>query len=181
MATISITEEQLFIALQDFIVSLVDPSLPVVRGVVNRVASPATDYVQMSPLFSQALATSVQTYQQPVAPATVGTQTNQQSKQWTAQIDCYGESANDTAALLSAMARTPYAAERFAAGGLGIQPLYASDPRQLAFVTGESEYQERWTFEISLQYNPQVVVPQEFADTVTVGLINVDVQYPPGA
>lgn len=176
MATISITEEQLFIALEDFIVSLVDPSLPVVRGVINRVASPATDYVQMSPLFSQALATTVQTYD-----GIADTQTNQQSKQWTAQIDCYGESANDTAAILSAMARTPYAADRFAAGGLGIQPLYASDPRQLAFVTGESEYQERWTFELSLQYNPQVVVPQEFADTVTVGLINVDVQYPPGA
>lgn len=181
MATISITEEQLFTALRDFIVSLVDPNLPVIRGQQNRVPTPEGDFVAMSPLFSQGLATTVQTYQQPVAPATVGTQTNQQSKQWTAQIDCYGESANDTAALLSAMARTPYAADRFAAGGLGIQPLYASEPRQLAFVTGESEYQERWTFELSLQYNPQVIVTQEFADTVTVGLINVDVQYPPGA
>ncbi|MDR9839456.1 phage neck terminator protein [Herbaspirillum huttiense] len=176
MATISITEEHLFTALRDFIVSLVDPNLPVIRGLQNRVPTPEGGFVAMSPLFSQGLATTVQTYD-----GVADTQTNQQSKQWTAQIDCYGESANDTAAILSAMVRTPYAADRFAAGGLGIQPLYASEPRQLAFVTGESEYQERWTFELSLQYNPQVVVPQEFADTVTVGLINVDVQYPPGA
>ncbi|MFJ3048511.1 LIC_12616 family protein [Herbaspirillum chlorophenolicum] len=176
MATISITEEQLFTALRDFITSLVDPDLPVIRGLQNRVPTPKGDFVAMSPLSAPPLSTSVQTYD-----ALTDQQTNQQSMQWTAQIDCYGESANDVAAMLVAMTRTPYAAERFATGGLGIQPLYASDPRQLSFVTGESEYQPRWTFELSLQYNPQVTVPQQFADELDLGLINVDVEFPPGA
>lgn len=175
MATISITEEQLFTALRGFITSLVDASVPVVQGLQNRVSTPAGDFIVMTGIGAQQLATTTQEYDR-----IASTQINQQSKQWMAQIDCYGVSAGDNAAMLSEMVRTPYAAGSFATGGLGIQPLYASDPRQLPFVTGEDEYQERWTFEISLQYNPQVTVPQEFADALTVGLINVDAEFPPG-
>jgi hypothetical protein len=60
-----------------------------------------------------------------------------------------------------------------------MQPLYASDARQLQFVTGEAQYMERWGFDAVLQMNPIVSVPQDFADSLTVGLIDVDVVYPP--
>jgi hypothetical protein len=43
----------------------------------------------------------------------------------------------------------------------------------------ELQYEQRWTIEAFLQYNPVVTVPMQFADTASVTLINVDEAYPP--
>ncbi|MDB5777608.1 MAG: hypothetical protein JWP38_3741 [Herbaspirillum sp.] len=164
MAAISITEAQLYLALWNFITSLVD--CPIVQGNQNRVAMPAGDFIVMTALNRVGLATTTQDYD----PANSRV-SNKQSKQWSAQIDCYGSLSADRAATLAEMMRTPYAADQFATSGLEIAPLFATDHHQMALVTGEEEYVERWTFEMALQYNPVITMPQDFASALSASVI----------
>ncbi len=174
-ATISITETQVFTVLRAFVLSLVDLGPDnVIRGLQNRVAMPAGDFIELTPLLNSALSTNVQSYA-PDAYASL----NKRATKFTVQIDCYGDLAMDRANLLSMMLRSPYACEQFAASGLDMQPLYADDAHQLPFVSGESQYMERWHFDAAIQINPVVSVPQGFATSLDVGLIDVDVVYPP--
>lgn len=176
MPTISITEDNLFKVLGDFLSSIV--STQVIRGQVNRVPMPGDDVIVMTPGLALALATPTQTYTDADG---VHTSNFKQSKQWTAQIDCYGDSANDAAATIATMLRTIYACDFFKATGLEIQPLYAGEPKQLPITTGENQYLERWGLDAVLQYNPVISVTQEFADQLAIGLINVDATFPAGA
>jgi hypothetical protein len=48
----------------------------------------------------------------------------------------------------------------------------------MPFSTGEQQVDIRWIVDLELQVNQTVVVPQQFADTVEVGLINVEATYP---
>jgi hypothetical protein len=174
-ATVSITETQVLTVLRSFILSLVSlDGDHVIRGLQNRVAMPAGDFIEITASLSSPLSTNVQTY----APDNSGS-LNKRSTQLSVQIDCYGVSAMDNANMLSMMLRSDYACQKFAESGLDMQPLYANDAHQMPFVTGEEQYMERWVFDAVLQFNPVVTVPQDFADSLEVGLIDVDVVYPP--
>ncbi|OYV48595.1 MAG: hypothetical protein B7X10_02855, partial [Burkholderiales bacterium 21-58-4] len=90
------------------------------------------------------------------------------------QIDCYGPLSSDWAAMLSTLLRDEYACDAMA----GVQPLSADDPKMVALVDGEQQYEERWSITALLQYNPATVTPMKFFDAVDVGLVNVDETYP---
>lgn len=174
-ATVSITESQALTALRSFILSVVDLAPDnVIRGLQNRVAMPVGDFIELTPLLNMALSTDVQTYDR-----TNNQSDYERSTQITVQVDCYGSLAMDRANTLSILLRSDYACQSFAGSGIDMQPLYAGDARQLQFVTGEAQYMERWGFDAVLQMNPIVAVPQDFADSLKVGLIDVDVVYPP--
>ncbi len=58
-------------------------------------------------------------------------------------------------------------------------PLHADDPKQMALVNGEEQYEQRWMVLANLQYNPTVNVPMQFfPDPAIDGIINVEVEYP---
>lgn len=174
-ASVSITESQALAALRAFVLSVVDlaPS-NVIRGLQNRVAMPTGDFIELTPILNSALSTDLQTYDRPN-----GQSDFERSTQMSVQVDCYGVQAMDRANALSILLRSDYACQSFSSSGIDMQPLYASDARQLQFVTGESQYMERWGFDAVLQMNPVVSVPQDFADQLTIGLINVDITFPP--
>lgn len=100
----------------------------------------------------------------------------------TMQLEVHGELSADNAQIISTMFRDEYAVDFFAGlegtGGL-VVPLYADDPRQLPFNNDQQQVENRWVIEAQLQVNATVLAPQQFADNVDVGLINVDVEYPP--
>lgn len=166
----SITEDNLFKTLGDFISSVVD--CPVIRSQANRTPMPAGDFVSMTPRASDSLSTNVDSN-------TSNTKSVKSPTRWSVQIDCYGARACDRAKAIAALLRDDYACQSFAASDFDIQPLYASDAQQMPLVTGEQQYLERWTFEIALQYNGVMTVPQETASALVVGLINVDAAYKP--
>lgn len=174
-ATVSITETQALTALRSFILSVVDlDGNHVIRGLQNRVAMPSGDFIEITPILSLPLSTTVQTYDRQS-----GSSLFERDTQFSVQIDCYGSGALDRATALSTLLRSDYACQAFSASGFDMQPLYAGEPRQLQFVTGESQYMERWAFDAVMQMNPVVSVPQDFANALEVGLIDVDVKYPP--
>jgi hypothetical protein len=92
----------------------------------------------------------------------------------TLQVDIHGPNSADYAQLISTLARDEYGVNFFTSesiGALGIQPLYTSDPRQMPFINGEQQTEEKWVVEVTLQVNPVVSIPQDYAGTVSVGLI----------
>lgn len=95
------------------------------------------------------------------------------------QLDVHGPSAGDNAQVISTLMRDGYAVDRFAALGGAAVPLHADDPRQLPFTNDQQQVENRWVVDAMLQTNPIVVVPQQFGDMIDVGIIPVEVDYPP--
>ncbi len=81
------------------------------------------------------------------------------------QIDFYGLIAGELCNSVKSAFRTGWASDQFP---VNIKPLYTSDGVQSPLTTGEQQYESRWTLTASLQYNPIITVPQQFADVAQV-------------
>lgn len=79
------------------------------------------------------------------------------------QIDCYGNRAGEMANIAATMLRSLAATEFFPDG---IEPLYCSDAFQSPLITGEKQYENRFTLTFSVQYNEAVTLPTETFNTV---------------
>jgi len=92
------------------------------------------------------------------------------------QVDFYGATSGDWSRIFAGLWKDETAV-------LALQPtcepLYCHDPLLAPLDDSEQQYEQRWTVEAFLQYNPVVSVPMQFADTLSVTLINVDEAYPP--
>ena len=165
----SVNEVDVFTALRAFILTVV--GCPVVRTQVNRVPMPTGDFIALTPKSATPLETNTDTY-------TATTKTVERRTQYTIQIDCYGTLASDRAQTIATLLRDSYAADQFAASGYDVTPLYAGDAQQMPLIDGEEQYEERWTFDAVLQVNPLITLPEETANTLTVGIIPADVVYP---
>lgn len=96
-----------------------------------------------------------------------GAQDIVQAVEWVVQMDVHGPQASDNAQILSTLFRDAYAVDYFAAHQFGagrVVPLYADDPRQMPFLNGEQQYEDRLIVTARLQVNQTVRVPQQFAD-----------------
>jgi hypothetical protein len=171
-ATISITEAQLYTALGNFLVGVLP--CPVIQAQQNRIAMPIGNFVTMTSLGTTGLSTDKATYQ----PAE-STQTHERSTRWDAQLDFYGPTAADYANLVATLMKTDYACSQIEASGLSMDPLYAEEPRQIPFVNAENQYEKRWSVQCAFQFNPTVVVTQQFAASLEVIPESIDVVFPP--
>ncbi len=115
------------------------------------------------------------------SPTTIaaGVETLLQPTQVSVQLDVHGPLSADNAQTITTLLRDDYAVQAFIASGFDIAPLYAGDPKQIPFLNGEQQTEYRWVVDAILQCNAKVTVPQQFADALTLGLIDVDVVYPP--
>lgn len=166
----SVTETQAFTALGQVIQSVV--GCPVIRGQVNRVASPVGDFVEMTQKSMTRLATNTVEY------TAITEKTILQPVKWEIQIDCYGVLAADRAASISTILRDEFATAQFDALGYDMQVLYADDAQQMPLISGEEQYIERWMFNAVLQLNPKLTMAIETPSTLTVNIIDVPVTYP---
>jgi hypothetical protein len=135
----------------------------VVRGQVNRVAMPPSPCVILTEILSVDLSTPVTATGSTTASITGPTQID-------VQIDFYGASAGDYARAAKNAFRAGYGFEKFPAT---VKPLYMSDAHQHPLTTGEQQYESRWTATASMQYNPVVTLPQDYADAATINSINL--------
>ncbi len=119
------------------------------------------------------------TYQVSVAqaiPAQVvasGVQDISQSVEITYQLDVHGPGSSDNAETITTLMRDDYAVEAFAALNPAVSPLHADDPRQMAFINEESQYEDRWIVEALIQAVQTLAVPQQAAAQLQVGLYRV--------
>jgi hypothetical protein len=105
----------------------------------------------------------------------------EQGAQVTVQLDFHTDdnSAADLAQTVSTIFRDEAGVQLFADQNLGVTPLFADDARYLPFINENQQFEWRWVVEANLQVNQVVSVPQQYADVVSVTVINVDAAHPP--
>lgn len=174
----SVTDAQFYAALRAFLLLVTGNAQEVIRTQVNRVALPVgPNWISMTSDARSRIEKTVDQWDySAVAPTTLDIIQNTKIE---VQLDLYGPTGPDTSAVIAAVFNDSYACDYFAATNLPIAPLYATDGHQMPLINGEEQYEQRWTMTLALQVNLTVSTPQDFADTLTVGLINVDVVYPP--
>lgn len=102
-----------------------------------------------------------------------------QSTRLGVQIDVHGPQSANNAQILSTILRDELAVDLLAESGFDVTPLYADSPRQLPYLNDQHQVENRWIVETSLEVNPTVIWPQQFASSLRVGLIEVDSTFPP--
>lgn len=146
----------------------------VVQEFNNEVAMPVGPFVGMRMGTRKRLRTNKVTWDTAnPAPTSL---THEQGMQVALQIDCYAPNSGDWAALLTTLFRDDVGCRALAPT---CAPLYCDDGKRAPLEDAEQQYEDRWIVMLQLQYNPVVSTPQDFADTLTVTLINADVSYPP--
>lgn len=90
------------------------------------------------------------------------------------QLDVHGPLSSDNAQTISTLFRDTYGVDKFHEINPDITPLFTSDPRQIPFSNAEQQVETRWIIDAHLQVNARVIVPQQFAETVEVDVINVE-------
>jgi len=108
-----------------------------------------------------------------------GTKAVKHPEKVTVQLDVHGTSSYDNSQIIATLFRDSYAVDQFALSGFDVTPLYAGEPKQIPFLNGEQQIEERWSIDAVMQCNPVVTIPQEFADALSVTLNEVDAFAPP--
>lgn len=174
-ATISIKQDDLTTALRGFLLSLVD--VEVFLAQENLVPMPNEDFITMTPMFITGLSTNRVAYNDPGVGA--GSEMTQRSNQWRCQLDFYGNTAAEMAAIVGTMIRSEYAANWFKQNNMPVTPLYAGEPHQTTMINAEQQYESRWTLDFIAQFNAVVTTPLYFFDEIEVTAIAADLKYPP--
>ena len=139
----------------------------IVRAQVNRVAMPSNPCAVLTELFEVDLSVPWMDYQ-----PNGGTATIQGSTRIDVQIDFYGTQAAEFCKVVKSAFRSGWGFDNFPSN---IKPLYTSDGVQSPLVTGEHQYESRWTLTVSMQYNPVATVPQQSATTAVLNeVVDVD-------
>jgi len=86
----------------------------------------------------------------------------------------------DNAQAVRQMLRDPYAVSFIQGVNPAITPLFGADARQSPFTDAEDQFESRWTVDAVLQANVTLTnIPQQFVVNFALGLVDVDVVYPP--
>jgi hypothetical protein len=96
------------------------------------------------------------------------------------QLDVHSDdlaTAGDMAQMISTLLRDDFAYQFFLGSYPGITALYADGPRQMPFVNDQQQVESRYVVTAALQADQVVVIPQQFADTLTPTSVPVDVEY----
>lgn len=167
----SITVDQVVDALKAFLVPFIPNGLTkIVRGQSNRTPMPAAPCVVLTELLQVDLSVPRTDYQPDDDTATI-----HGSARIDVQCDFYGLAAGEYAKAAQMGLRSLWGWSQFPAN---IKPLYTLDAVQAPLITGEEQYEARWTLTASMQYNPVVTVPQEFADELEMHeTVAADVNY----
>jgi hypothetical protein len=134
----------------------------VIRGQTNRVSMPQAPFVLLTEIGLADLG-KPHSRQSDASDATI-----YGHKRIDIQVDFYGATGGDAGDFCGAIKsafRSEWGSSQFPTT---IQPLYCDDGRQIPLITGEEQYESRWTLTASLQYNPTVTVPQQSADALAV-------------
>lgn len=174
---VSITQEQLYEKLSTFLQSVTGLSQQLtLQGLPNRSAMPpaAPGFTTMQFARVGRLNYNIVTWD-PTDPAPESIQVEVHVK-LRAQVDFYGATSGDWATIFEGLWKDETAC--LALEPLA-DPLYTNEPMLAPLEDDEQQYEQRWTVEAFLQYNPVISVPMQFASSLTVTLINVDEAYPP--
>ena len=161
MATISVTEHDIFIELRRYLVELF--SCPVAQGYQNNVPIPENGIV-MHMLFERDL-----DYTSEYWESSGKQMTAQRSVEATFQLDFYGTEANSRSRVVANLWKSSYTTDRMTK----CQPLDSGDPKKDVLVNQANQYENRMMLEITLQYNPETSYHVDSVDEISITTTNI--------
>ncbi len=161
MATISVTERDIFIELRRYLTELF--SCPVAQGYQNNVPIPENGIVMHMLLEDDIDYTSE--YWNPADEQ----MTAQRSVEATFQLDFYGAEANSRARVVANLWKSSYTTDRMTK----CQPLDNAQPRKDVLVNQANQYENRMMLEITLQYNPETSYHVDSVDEISITTTNI--------
>ena len=90
----------------------------------------------------------------------------------TVQLDVHGSDAANLSQIIITTMRDIYVSEVFSTFGIPAYPLYANDPKQIAFSSSEQQISSRWVIDVTLQINAIVMIGQQFFDKTQTTVTN---------
>lgn len=173
----SLRDSQVNAVLRGFLITVLPPGVEVMIGNANRVPEPRGDnFVVFWSSLRKRLGTNVVTWDQS-PDGNPASQENTEALRIDMQLDFHGEDSTDNGQVFATLFRSAYAVDYWKQ--YSITPNYCSDGQMLPFINGEKQYEDRWTIYATFDANITISTPQQFADIVTVGLIEVDEKFPP--
>jgi hypothetical protein len=148
--------------------SVLGTAIPVVRGQDNNVPEPdQDDWVEVTPGPRSRIGTVEISYEDPAInqtepPYVVGTIIYTQPTQVNVQVDIHGPFSAQNAQIVMTLFFSFDACWFFAQINPNIAPIDVTEPKQLAFVNEGSQYEDRWTMDLSVQANISTRRPQQF-------------------
>lgn len=169
---ISPTESEIYTAVGQWLQSILPAGMAVVQGQQNRNAAPRDPFAVMVIIGRQRIATNGWTYDGE------GTRTLTEQVQVTMQVNLFGPASSNQMQMVTALWRDMQAVDFFRASGVPIAPLTTSTTRQLGFETGERQYDDLWTVDLTMQVTLTTRLPQQFATSIPITLAEVVTAYP---
>lgn len=105
-----------------------------------------------------------------------GLKTMMQASEVNIQLDVHGPNGANFSKIISTVFRSPSGVEMFDAINPNIAPLFIEDPRQMPFRDGEQQYENRYILGTHLQINQTVTIGQQFAQSLELTTLAVDLQ-----
>lgn len=175
--TPSIQQDQVSGVLRSFLLSILPPGVEVMLAQENRVPEPTADnFVLLTLLDRTRLGTNTTSWDQSMGadPTTI---TNGEAVSIGMQLDFHGADSTDNAQVFATLFRSAYACDFMAS--TNISPDYCTDGQQIPFINGEDSWEYRWVLNAVMDCVINVQPPQQFANALQIGLLNVDASYPP--
>ena len=94
--------------------------------------------------------------------------------EFTVQLDVYGPNAWANVQTLTTYFQSSYGAKALEDLNAEVAPLYCDPARQVAFIDGERQWEDRWMIELALQVNPTLSISQQAATQIDIGLVPTD-------
>lgn len=168
----SITETQVLAAIRAFLVANLPTGGAVIKGQANLVPEPkVNDFVIMTPNRRSRLGMTIDIPN----PDNNGID-HTEPMQIDLQLDFHGETSTDNATTIQILFRDGYAYDFLIP--YGVSPLYCDDGQQMPFINDQDQYEDRWVMTMSMQVNPTVSTPQQFAEALAIELAEVDITPP---
>lgn len=167
--TPSLTQGQIDAILRAFVLSILPAGVEMTTAQQNLVAEPQSDNFVLSTLLSRTrLGTNVQSWDESAGgnPATLS---NSESVSISMQLDFHGADSTDNAQVFATLFRSQFAVDYMGASGLF--PDYCTDGRQMPFINGEDQYEDRWVINAVFDCNMNIETPQQFADVLKINSI----------
>lgn len=169
---ISPTESEIYKSVGQWLQSILPTGMRVVQGQQNRNAPPRDPFAVMTIIGRERIATNGWAYDGEA------TRTLTEQVQVTMQINLFGPASSNQMQAVTLFWRDFQAVDFFKGLGVPISPLFTSTTRQLGFETGERQYEDCWTVDLSMQVTLTTRAPQQFATSIPITLDEVVTAYP---
>lgn len=166
------TDTDIYTAVRAWLLSILPGNVRVIQGQQNRAAPPPGPFISMTLIGRERIATNGTEYTDTKRIV------SEQVKR-TMQLDLFGSASGDMMQVVTALWRDFQASDYFRNSGGILSPLYTSSVRQLGFINGAKQYEDCWSVDLAFQTTQKISIPQQFADTLSIDLIEVDTTYPP--